>query len=398
MKKVAVLGAGNSGRALAADAAIAGHPVRLFEFSDYAESLEALKETRKIKIVGTQTNSKKLYRDGIGTLELVTTDISEAMNGAEIIAISVQALGYERLFRAMIPFLEDGQIITIYPDNYGSLIFRRIMREMDCRKKVIVGGWSSLPYGARVIDYGEINVVSFSYRAVNLRGDMLPSCDRQKFMAAMKEFAPMDSVTVIEGDTVLDIGFCNVNPILHVPAVILNTGAIDNWGKIEHVGSKDVYYCIYRHGFSENISKVQYALYKEEVSIAKALGVGIEDFPKKIFFSRLSLLGQEFMGEGYVTPLDENMPEIIKMVYNNNERFTLKSRYITEDIPVGCKIYRELANLCGVSTPIIDSMILLASTMNEENYFEKGFDLAYLGLSHLNKIELLEYLRKGTIK
>ena len=397
MKTVAVLGAGNSGRALAADSALAGHPVRLFEFEEYAQSLEALMQTNKIEIEGTQTNAKKFYRAGIGTLELVTTEMERAMKGADIIAISVQAVGFERLFREMIPFLEDGQVVTIYPDNYGSLILRRLMGEMKCDKKIIVGGWSSLPYGARVLDYGPINKVGLSYRAVSLRGDSLPSCDREKFMDTMKEFAPMDSVTMIQGDTVLDIGFCNVNPILHVPAVILNTGAIDNWGKIDHVGHKDVYYCIYHYGFSENVSKVQYALYKEEVAIAKALGVGIEDYPEKLFFSRLSLLGQEFMGEGYTTPLDENMPEIIKMVYNKNERFTLKSRYITEDIPVGCKIYRELAHLCGVPTPIIDSMIILASTMNEENYLEKGFDLAYLGISGLNKDQMLTYLREGKI-
>ena len=140
MKTVAVLGAGNSGRALAADSALAGHPVRLFEFEEYAQSLEALMQTNKIEIEGTQTNAKKFYRAGIGTLELVTTEMERAMKGADIIAISVQAVGFERLFREMIPFLEDGQVVTIYPDNYGSLILRRLMGEMKCDKKIIVGG------------------------------------------------------------------------------------------------------------------------------------------------------------------------------------------------------------------------------------------------------------------
>lgn len=395
MITVAVLGAGNSGRALAGDAAIAGHPVRLFDFPEYAKSFNELKQTNQIELIGTQTNAKNFYRSGVGRLELVTTDIAEAMNGADIIAMSVQAVGFEKFFRAMIPYLEDGQVITLYPDNYGTLILRKLMREMGCTKKVIIGGWSSLPYGARIIDYGPVNKVSISYRAVALRGDTLPSTDRPKFLDAMTNFAPMDSVTPIEADTVLDTGFCNVNPILHVPATILNTGAIDNWGKIDYVGSKDVYYCIYHYAFSENVSKIQYALYQEEVDIAKALGVGIQEYPEDVFFSRMSLLGVECLGEGYRTPLDKNLPEVIGMVYNKDERFTLQSRYITEDIPVGCKIYRELAQLVGVNTPIIDSMMILASKMNNVDYFKNGFNLAYLGLDGMTQEEMLMYLRKG---
>lgn len=398
MKKVvAILGAGNSGRALAADAALAGHPVRLFEFPEFAASLENLKKTRQIEIVGTQVNQKNFRREGITTLDLVTTDIAEAMKGAEIIALSVQAVGFEKFFREMVPYLEDGQVVVLYPDNYGTLVFRRIMRELGCTKKVIVGGWSSLPYGARIIDYGPLNKVSLSYRAVALRGDSLPSSDQEEFLNAMAEFAPMDSVTPVVGDTVLDTGFCNVNPILHVPAVLLNAGAIDNWGKIDYVGDKDVYYCIYHYAFSENVSKIQYALYKEEVAIAKALGVGIEDYPEDVFFSRMSLLGEECLGKGYRTPLDENLPEVIGMVYNKNDRMSLKSRYITEDIPVGCKIYRELAQLAGVKTPIIDSMIVIASTMNEENYFKCGFSLDFLGIGNMDIPTLLAYLRNGKI-
>ncbi|WP_279009561.1 NAD/NADP octopine/nopaline dehydrogenase family protein [Synergistes jonesii] len=394
-KIVAVLGAGNSGRALAADAALGGHPVRLFEFPEFAETLENLKESKTIEIVGTQVNAKNFRREGTAKLDMVTTDIAEAMKGAEIIALSVQAVGFEKFFRTMIPHFENGQVVALYPDNYGTLILRKLMHEMGCSKKIIIGGWSSLPYGARILDYGKLNKVALSYRAVSLRGDSLPSSDREQFFDAMREFAPMDSVTFVAGDTVLDTGFCNVNPILHVPATLLNAGAIDNWGKIDYVGAKDVYYCIYHYAFSENVSKVQYAFYLEEVKIAKALGVGIQAYPEDVFFSRMSLLGEECLGEGYRTPLDKNLPEVIGMIYNKNDRFTLKSRYITEDIPVGCKIYRELAQLMGVETPIIDSMIVLASTMNGVDYFKEGFDLAYLGIKGMDKEQLLTYLREG---
>jgi len=31
----------------------------------------------------------------------------------------------------LIPCLEDGQVITLFPDNFGSLILRRMMRELS---------------------------------------------------------------------------------------------------------------------------------------------------------------------------------------------------------------------------------------------------------------------------
>jgi len=381
---------------LAADAALAGHEVRLFEFPEYERAISELKKTRKIRIVGGQVNAKGFIREGLATLKCVSTDMKEVVQGADIVAISVRSLIYDKLFSALIPCLEDGQVITIFPDNFGSLILRKKMREMGCRKKVIIGGWSSLPYGCRVISNEEINEVNIIYRAVNLRGDALPSCDREEFFSAMKDFAPMDSVDLIPGDTMADIGFCNVNPILHVPAVLLNLGAIDNWGVIDPVGKEDVYFNIYRHGFSENVSKIQYSLYLEEVEITKKMGIKIQHYPKEVFFSRLGILGPEFMGEGYTTPLDENMPEFYRPVYFPGERFTSKSRYVTEDIPVGCHVFYQFAKRYDLEVPVIESMIRLGSIVSGEDYLSTGMTLEDLGIAHLTDNQLLTYLREGS--
>jgi len=397
MKKVTVMGGGNAGKTLAADAALAGHEVCLFEMPKYGKSIESIKKSKKIKISGNQKNAKNFFRDGVATLDMVTCDVVEAVKNTDIIVISVRATGYEEVFEMLVPVIEDGQVISIYPDNFGSLIFRKKMREMGCKKDVIVGGWSSLPYGCRLVCNNEIDEVFILYRAVSLRGDTIPSKDRDVFFSTMKEFAPMDTVDMVPGDTVIDIGFCNVNPILHVPATLLNIGAIDNWGKIEYVGDKDVYFSIYRHGFSENVSKIQYAIYLEEVELARKIGIEMQHYPKEIFFSRLGILGPEFMGDGYITPLNQNMPDFYKMKYFHGERFTSQSRYITEDIPVGCHLFYEFAKKYSVDVPIIESMINIGNVISETNYFTKGMTLETLGISGIDKKELLDYLREGVI-
>ncbi len=397
MKTVAVLGAGNSGKGLAGDAALAGHKVRLWETSAFAQNIESLKITRQIRVYGSQNNSKGFKRDGIATLEKVTTNMKEAVSGAEIIAVSVVSLGFENLFEQLIPCLEDGQVISFYPDNYASFILRKKMREMGCNKKVIIGGWSSLPYGARVTNNGPLNEVFFVYRATSLRGDTLPSKDRDEFFKEMRGFACMDPIDFLPGDTMLDVNFCNVNPILHVPAVLMNAGAIDNWGIIDPVGDKNEYYSIYRHGLSPSVSKVQYGIYLEEVKMAQALGVGIQHYDKDVFFSRLSILGPEFMGEGFIIPIEENMPDWYRMEYFPGARFTVQNRYVSEDVPVGTKIFYELGKKAGVKTPILESMITIGGLVNDTDYFEKGWTLDKLGIEKMGKEELLTYLREGKI-
>ena len=69
---------------------------------------------------------------------------------------------------------------------------------------------------------------------------------------------------------------------------------------------------------------------------------------------------------------------------------------MTEDVPIGCKIYHDLGVQYGVSTPIIDSMITLAGAMHKKDFFESSrYDLRYIGIDKMPKEELLLYLNKG---
>lgn len=399
MSIIAFIGSGNSGQAMAADCKLAGATVRMFEFEKYKNSVKELMKHKKIELWGPERNSKNYKRNGTASIDLISTDLEEVIKGAKHVVFTTRANLYEDAFKAAIPYLEDGQIISLLPDNYGSLIFRRVMRQMNCTKKIIIGGWTSMPFGARITYKGEDkNKVYVMYRAVQLRFDTLPSCDANQYIEAMKDYPPLDTVRPIHGDTMLDIGFSNVNPILHVPATVYNAGVIENWGVIADVGSKDVFFDIYRHGFSPSVSNIQWQQYQEECAVAKALGVGIEQYDKKIFCSRTSILGPEFMGDGYMIPIDESIPGDQWMIYLKGEKFDLNSRYITEDLPIGCKLYHELGKRAGVATPMIDAMIQSASVLTGTNYFTEGFSLELIGISDLNNNELLDYLRNGVYK
>lgn len=326
--------------------------------------------------------------------------MAEAVKGAKIICLSVPALLHEYYIKTLVPLLEDGMVIHTFTDNYASLLIRKYMREMGVNKDVIVGGWSSAPYGCRVekIFGFWTNHVGVKYRAISLRGACLPMSDIDDFMESVKYFPAMDSVTQgngpVAGDTMLDIGFSNVNPVIHVPASLLGVSSMENWSLV--YGNAPDSYSMYSHGLCPSICRVQYQFYKEECAIADAIGIDSPKYDYEMFFSRRSILTQEYMGldengkDNVVFPLDKPCDE------GNTGPNSIDHRYITEDIPVGCKIYHDLGKKFGVPTPIIDSMITLGGAMHEKSFFkETRYTLDYLGIGHMTKEQLLDYMYTG---
>lgn len=393
--EIAVLGGGAVGKTVAADCVLAGNKVRICDLEPFASTTLKGVEKSGITLKGIQKNKYGFKRSGKAYFDMITTDVAECVKGCKLIVVAIPSVAHNTFFEKLVPVLEDGMIIHIIPDNFGSLKLRKKMREMGCDKRVIIGGWSSAPYGTRVETEGGVmtSEMGIIYRALTLRGAALPSTDQEIFLNSAKYIGAFDSITQGDGptggNTVMDIGFSNVNPVLHCPGTLLGVGVMENWGVI--FGGNDKYsYSIYSHAYCKSIAEVQYAFYLEEVELAEKMGVGIQKYPKKNFLSRTSILGPEYMGDDCIVPFDEQY----ETAYGTGP-FSINNRYITEDIPVGCHIYHELGKKYGVKTPVIDSMITLASVMTGQDFYGNGLTLEDLGIGHMTPEQLLDYLNNG---
>ena len=398
---IAVLGGGAVGKSCAADMKLAGKEVRLYDMMPFAKNTLANLEKTGILLDGVQRNLYCFERSGRAYLDMVSSDMGKVVKGAGLIVIAAPAMAHEPFFRELIPHLEDGQVIHIFTDNYGTLLLRKMMREMGCTKQVIVGGWSSAPYGTRIESVGKFTFphVGVKYRAITLRGASLPMSDIDAFMESSRYLPCIDAVTYGNGpeagNTVLDTGFANINPVIHVPATILGVSTMENWGVLFGGYDKNSY-SMYCHGLCPSICEVQYQFFEEEKALAKEIGVGTPQYAYESFFSRRSVLTQEYMGldkdgkDNVIFPLDQPSDE------GNTGPNSINHRYLTEDVPVGCKIYHDLGVQYGVPTPVIDSMIVLAGSMHKKSFFETSkYNLAYLGIDNMPKEELLSYLNEG---
>jgi opine dehydrogenase len=74
---------------------------------------------------------------------------------------------------------------------------------------------------------------------------------------------------------------------------------------------------------------------------------------------------------------------------------SVKSRYITEDLPYGLVPIRKIAHQLDVSTPLIDAVIEFASVINQTDYMKEGLSLEELGIAGLTTDALKQVLDEG---
>jgi len=385
-KPVAILGGGACAQTFAAEFTLAGYEVRLYELPEFAQgTLGEVLETHEIELGGAQINFKWFKRTGLARVNIVTTDISEALRGAGLIIVAVPSKGHKPFFEKMIPCLEDGQMISIFPDNFGSLILRNMMRKEGCNADVIIGGWSSMPYGVRLVEPGKVDCMS---RIRRLLGDALPSKDGDKFFETLTKIPAFDGTVEIErGDTVIGIGLSNPNPVVHVPGSILNVGAMEVSETEGILGIPKGKYSMYKHGMSPAVAGTQFAFHQEEREIADAIGLKMVEYREDQFFWHGSVMGVE-----YWSPFaDVIFPPIV----GPN---SVEHRYFTEDIPVGTIIRYHLARKFGVDVPVIESLIRIGSVICKRDFFKEGVSLKELGIEDLTKEQLIRYTKEGVRK
>jgi NAD-dependent glycerol-3-phosphate dehydrogenase-like protein len=210
--RIAVLGGGNGSFAAAGDFALGGHEVRLWR--------------RDADLVAQQkaTGSKIVVKDVSGeynvTLALVTSEIAEAVRGAELIVCPAPAFAQGDIACALAPHLEDGQVAFLPPATFGTMIFARAAHEAGNRAKVGYAETGTLPWLTR--KHGPFEV-AITVRAKRLPVGVFPLTTAEHALDVIGRAFP----GVIEpcGDA-LSGALMNAGCIIHPPLIVMNAGPI----------------------------------------------------------------------------------------------------------------------------------------------------------------------------
>ena len=117
--RLTVCGAGAAGLAIAADNALKGLEVTLFELPALAGKLTTAREARGIEV--TADSETTAGKTGFARLAGVTSDPAEAVADADVVMITVPAMYHDVFMDAVAPHLRDGQIVLFNTGYWASL-------------------------------------------------------------------------------------------------------------------------------------------------------------------------------------------------------------------------------------------------------------------------------------
>lgn len=358
--KIAILGAGNAGVSLSGHLAIKGFEVRLYEIPELKDNLNKINEEGGIEITGVV--------EGFGKLKMATTNMSKAVKNADLILIAVPAFAHSTIMNEYLKYAEQGQTVVFLPGNYSALRFYNLLKEKGMENSINILSTASMIYACRKAEENKANIMAIKNQ---LPISSIPSFKTKSLLKKLKhvfeEFVPANNV--------LEIGLNNLNCILHTPTAILNAGRIENTQ-----GNFDFYW----EGMTKSVCLVLESVDKERLLVGKALGTNLIPI-KGLLFDYYSLEGK-------------NLHEIVtnsEVHGGSGSPDNLTHRYIEEDTIYGLVPISSIGKYLGIKTPITDSIIELASTLNGINYWQKGITIEKLGLASLTIDETLSFLRDG---
>jgi opine dehydrogenase len=358
-----VIGAGHGGKAMAADLASRGFHVNL-----YNRSAERIRE---IALRGEIELERENGTFCVGRPAAVTSDVAEALNGADAIMVVVPASGHREIARRCAPHLRDGQIVILNPGRTGgALEFRQILDRMGCTADVVVAETGTFIFASRSTGPAQARIFRRK-NAVCLAA--FPAIRTGHVLEGVCEAYPQ----FIPAPDVLHTSLDNMGAIFHPALTLLNAGWIERTkGEFQ----------FYIDGVTRSTAHVLEVLDRERVTVAAALGVRAR--------SALGWLKEAYSAKG------DTLYEAIQAnpgYQGIQAPRNLRHRYILEDVPFSLVPMISLGGQFGVGTWAIDAMVRLACVAHGTNYFQRGRTVKDMGLTGLRVSEVKRYVEEGWV-
>lgn len=360
--QITIIGAGHGGKAMAADLAIRGYAVRLYNRT--YEHIQTIAARGGIELA-LETGSQEL-----GPIHTVTDDMARALDGARLIMVVIPASGHRDIAEACAPHLVDGQIVVLNPGRTGgALEFRYVLAEAGCTAEIIIAETETFLFASRSTGPAQAQIFR---RKNTVPLAALPATRTQTVLDVLQEVYPQ----FIAAQNVLHTSLNNMGAVFHPALVLLNAG----W--IEATGGDFEFYI---DGVTPSTALILERLDRERVTVATAMGIRAQT-------------ACEWLSRAY-SAYGNNLFEAM----HDNPGYkgitaprTLRHRYIFEDVPYSLVPIAELGRRFGVDVWGMESMIQLACVIDGTDYRHRGRTLERMGLVGLSLPEIARLVETGS--
>lgn len=382
--RITVIGAGNAGSACAFMAAEAGHKVRLLKTSNritHDEHFEAMLENKGIYCIdntktGHFTDSAADAEKTFQSLDMITRDPKEAIEGADVVMIFIQTTYHLALAEKIAKYFQDEQLVILIPGYAGSIYYSKF-----CDNNPIFAEGESTPNDARVVEPGTVKVLF-----KNARNSLafFPASRTARGMAIAANLFPAYN---IDKKSVRKHIF---ESALHNPNIIVHTIGL-------YVMYPMLEYCAKHHP-----DEVPY-MYRDALSTDMAwLMIEKLDAEKMAVLSALGCEPTPYL-EACLFRNEEDLTQDAREVFESYKissppgPYSFDNRYVTEDVPMGLVLLSSLGKKLGINMPECNRLIEMCGGILKRDFFKEGRTLISLGLGELTKEELLHYIElEGT--
>lgn len=346
MARVTVLGGGNTAFSIAANLALAGHEVLIWEHPAFAHTLDPIRETLTIRLEGAA-------RTGAARIAQVTTDAATACAWSEVLLCSVPSYAHAAFVAELAPHLRPGHVWALLPGNLGSLAVAQALDGYGVRG-VILAESDTAPYVCRksgpdqAVIWGTVGRLGIG---------VWPATQTDEVMPLIREFFPGAAAYA----HVLEAGLSALNPVVHPPGVLMNAGRLER--------SRGEFW-FYDEGVTPSVVRAIEALDAERLAVGRALGM------------ELTPVAEAFAAAGF-GPASSDLWAVIngsRMLTALRAPGQLDTRWLTEDIPYGVATWAAIGDALGVATPMMDALVTLASAALGRDLGSQARRLGALGL------------------
>lgn len=369
MNTIAILGGGNGGFAAAAHLSTQGHEVHLYNRS--TDTIAAIQKAGGVQYSGVldggvRENTDDGESEGFASVPVITTDLPRALDGADLVMVCLPANALTPLAKQLADHVDGTRPILLNPGGTGgALAVRQTLREAGCSSPPPVAQTNTLTYICRKRTDEHVHISSL---VENVRCAAVPSSEQERVFDTVCELYP--SINPVSD--VWHAGLSNVNAVLHAPGVVLSTA----W--IEHT---DGDFRFYYDAGTPAVATVMADIDEERLAIADAIGIDLDPFPA--MFADIGSTSQEAGDSGsFLRILLESEPN--KSIKAPD---SVDDRYFHEDFPFGLVPMSVLGRHAGVETPVMDSLITIASSITETDFRAVGWTGSDLGLTDADSPE-----------
>jgi opine dehydrogenase len=347
---VCVVGAGHGGSAMAAHLSLLGLPVRLFNRSE--ARLRPIEALGGIELI-TRGIDDAPY--GLAELEVVTTNMGEALDGVDLIMVAIRRNGHRFIAEQCAPYLRDGQVIVLNPGiTCGAIEFHTTLRACGVTADVTVAEAQTFIYASRMLNPAQVRIQRIKN---GIPVAALPATRTPEVLKLLNAAYPQ----FVAGANVINTSFDNVGSAFSPAVTVLNAGRIESThGDFEY----------YVEGVTPSVARILEAVDRERVAVAAGLGF------KSISAREWLYVAYDATGSNLYEAMKSNRGyQGIKSPLTTNHPF------ITEDVPMTLVPIASLGEMVGVPTPTIRSIIHLSSLLHETDYWREGRTIERLGIA-----------------